>query len=298
MKFEMITNPVSGRGKGEGIADRLTRGLERRGHRVRNHLTDEPGDAQSMAARLSPAHRLLIVGGDGTVNEVVNGISLSDPPEILIYPAGTGNVMAGEIGVLPGVRDWLNLATSDRVRWYDVGKFGSRRFLLMVGVGFDGSVVHRFHSRREGPRNMPYYVSDGLQELFATSPPSVKISFEDGTSVEDAGFVQIANVRNYGGPIVFSPDANPKDGLLNVSWLSKRDLGTVISLLTAGALGIPQFHPHFHTRRSRRVEVMPGDRGNVQLDGDPFENGSAEATVHPAAVPVVTPEASSCYVYE
>jgi len=284
----MIVNPVAGRETGAEHGERLEDQLRRRGVEPTVLKTEKPGDARAFAADLDGTDRLLCVGGDGTLNEVVNGVDLSDPPRIQICPVGTGNVMAGEISTPWSPEKQVRAVLGHRYRWFDVGRSDAGRFLSMAGIGFDAEVVHAFHRNRGTTLNMMQYGVIGARTLVCGESVHVRVEVDGTLQTRSASFAQIANTRNYGGPQIYSPDARPTDGRLEVSWLRDGSRGRLFQLTLSAMLGCPRLCPGYRSTEGQRVRVIPSGEHTpkLQLDGDPasFEDGCF--SVHPRAIPL------------
>src|SRR5262245_64058454 len=116
--------------------------LEEMGCRVTVHQTTGRGDAQAVASRITKdqCDRIVVAGGDGTVNEVLNGLTPHSPP-IGLIPMGTANVLAAEIGLGSQPREIAKAIARGEPRPVSLGDVNGRKFALMTGVGFDAFVV-------------------------------------------------------------------------------------------------------------------------------------------------------------
>ncbi len=294
MGIVIVANPVSGSGDAVGIARRVRRRIRSRSYDTDLFVTEGPGDAEDRAAESGSDDCIISVGGDGTIREIVNGVDLSDPPKLMVYPTGTGNVLAGELRMPGDVRKQVALLEQGLTRWIDVGVCDGRRFLCMAGIGFDAEVVHAFHARRDRAAGMWTYAKVGLQTVFGHRAVPVDV-YVDGTKcAADAPFVQIANTRNYGGPLMFSPSARPDNGQFEVSWLDTPGNPALFRFLVSGCIGVPGINPDYHTVRGGNVRIEPVDGNPVlQLDGDPGPEEGRRFRVRPRAVPFLTPTGSS-----
>lgn len=179
--------------------------------------TERPGHASALAAQAVRAGSRLVFacGGDGTVNEVVNGLA-GTGVALGVLRGGMGNVFAKEIGVPrnPGRALLAQIEGEERV--CDLGLAGGRYFLLMAGIGLDASVVRMVPDdwkRRLGSTSYALY---GLPQAFRYTQGQVTISL-DGKSEEVSPFVWmlLANTRSYGGVLDVAGRATVDDGLLD-----------------------------------------------------------------------------------
>ncbi|MCG8509926.1 MAG: NAD(+)/NADH kinase, partial [Rhodospirillales bacterium] len=143
----IIHNPVAGRRR-RGFLDKILQALTDQGCAYQLRATNGRGDARSLAkeAAEEPWDLVVAAGGDGTVNEVANGLYGTEMP-LAVIPMGTANVLAAEIGLPTGARDIAHLISSGPARPIHVGMVNERLFVMMVGVGFDAKVVAGVSSR-------------------------------------------------------------------------------------------------------------------------------------------------------
>ncbi|MEO7934226.1 MAG: diacylglycerol kinase family protein [Chthoniobacterales bacterium] len=260
----IIMNPAA---KGEKAARFVERiGQLAAGAEIR--LTTAVGDAEKIAreAAQSGYKTVVAAGGDGTINEVVNGIGESRV-NLGILPVGTMNVLAAELG-LP-VKDlaacW-SVITDGHVQRIDLAKANDRYFVQLAGVGLDAQVVRETDlqfRKHFGP--LSYVVS--LAQIAARIPPKLEIHTPDGAT-RNGCFVLIGNGRYYGGPFHVFSDAAIDDGLLDV--LIFHDLGYLdivryTQSLLFGGLSKLSDVDYFQTPSLR---VTSEEEVPVELDGE------------------------------
>ena len=165
MKALLIINPTAGRRRGSPLEE-IQRGLSQPFVDLAVHLTTGPGDATVAAQQASQDGFDLVVaaGGDGSLNEVANGLVGSDV-ELGLIPVGTENVLARELGVplTPTLACQHLLDTLPRK--IDVGKVNERYFVCFAGIGFDAHVAHRLTPERKRSMGAAGYVLTSLESL-------------------------------------------------------------------------------------------------------------------------------------
>lgn len=178
------------------------------------HTTSAAGDARAIAAwAVEKGYRTVVAaGGDGTINEVVNGLAGSNVA-LGILPVGTMNVFAAELGLPTRVREAWRVIQAGHTREIDLACANRHYFVQLAGVGLDAQVVKETSwqlKRNLGP--LSYVIS--AAQIMARKPPRLMIEV-DGEKMEGS-FVLIGNGRFYGGPVTFFRDAHIDDGLLDV----------------------------------------------------------------------------------
>ncbi|MFW6107700.1 MAG: diacylglycerol/lipid kinase family protein, partial [bacterium] len=215
-----MVNPISGRSRGRRQAPRLARGLRDRGFEVETVATRGRGDARRAVERVEADGRsaILCVGGDGTLNEVINGLGEKDI-SVAVFPTGTGNVLAKELGIRPRVGAVCDAVAGGRTVGLTLGEANGRRFGLFVGGGFDAAVVEQFEKRRSGGASKLSYLIPIVKALAGYRFPEMRVTV-DGEPAGTASNVLVTNTRSYGGPFELVPDADPTDGVFDVCLVS------------------------------------------------------------------------------
>ena len=264
----VIVNPIAGRGRAEHAAGEIARALEGEGATVEIFHTRSKGAARARAAEIGPElERLIVVGGDGTVSEVLEGLAHHDLP-ILIVPMGTANVMGLDLKLPRDARGALALLHGDRRQKIDVARVnGSGLSFLVSGVGFDAMVVHELERVRRGPISKLSWVRAALSAFLHYREPSLSVEL-DGAEIRGRfGFVLFSNVIHYAGMRVLSRDRKLDDGLYE-AYLFRgcSRLGLLVHGLRALATGFPS--PRCERHRARRIRVHSQQPVPFQIDGD------------------------------
>ena len=228
--------------------------------------TAAPGDARVAAERAVDEGFTTIVaaGGDGTVNEVVNGIAGSDVA-LGILPVGTMNVFAAELGLPSDLDEAWAIIRAGRTRKIDLVRANTRYFVQLAGVGLDAQVVQETSwnfKKNFGP--LSYVIS--AAQIAARKPPRLLVE-ADGLEREGS-FVLIGNGRYYGGPVAFFKDARIDDGKLDVlifKNLGYLDLARYLTNIFMGKHTRLSDLEYFQTKKAavRSAEDVP-----VEVDGE------------------------------
>lgn len=238
-------------------------------------LSTMPGDAERLAAEaVSEGFETIVAaGGDGTVNEVVNGLVASGRKNVRlgILPVGTMNVFAVELGIpLNSLRKaWDVVLTGHTLRIdlprCDAGETG-RCFVQLAGVGLDAEVVRRTSRESKnalGP--LSYLLS--LAQIAGEKPPLVTLT--DGEGRERSGsFVLLGNGRYYGGPFRVFRRGSPVDGLLDVLVFRNQSPWDLLRYLHAIAIGQHADLPDVEYFQTLSLEVRSGGEVPFELDGE------------------------------
>ena len=142
MRVALLCNPVSGNGRALRLAPEIETILERKGHQVDVYWTGKRGDAVEWARSSGGGYdRILAIGGDGTLNELINGLNEPFRTPIAQLATGTANLLAHDLHFPRDPRGAARMLETGSVRRIDLGLAGDRRFLLVLSAGFDAMVT-------------------------------------------------------------------------------------------------------------------------------------------------------------
>lgn len=229
-------------------------------------LTAAPGDARGLAAwGVEKGFRTVVAaGGDGTINEVVNGLAGSDVA-LGILPIGTMNVFAAELGLPSDLAAAWEVVIAGRVRKIDLARANEQYFVQLAGVGLDAQVVKEtsWASKKNfGP--LSYLVS--AAQIAARKPPQLIIEADELT--REGSFVLIGNGRYYGAPIKVFHDALIDDGLLDVLIFKNLGYLDIARYLASIAMGRHTQLADVEYFQTRKVRVHSADDVPVEVDGE------------------------------
>jgi YegS/Rv2252/BmrU family lipid kinase len=290
-RLAAIVNPESGGGEYAGEVPLLLAALEGYGYEVTRFDTAAAGDATRLAREAVAAGFDVVctVGGDGTVNETVNGLAGSNVP-LAIVPTGTVNVLAMELGIPLEPADAVRLLESGTVSWIDLGLAGERYFTLMAGVGMDAAVVASLNPRLKRLLREAAFAIHGAHTYFQREEARIRVSCAE-REVEGY-FAVFGNSSNYGGAFGITPLADMRDGLLDVCVLKDASFLSTVWYWTAALLNAHISHPkveYFRTDRALVEALDPGAEVLVQTDGELAGRLPMECRVVPQALRVIVP---------
>jgi YegS/Rv2252/BmrU family lipid kinase len=291
-EIHLIYNPISGMAGSGRAAKALARLLKKDGWRVEIHATKRRGHATKLAADLKKrADRLVTIGGDGTINEVVNGLG-DFPLPLGIVPRGAANVLAKELGLPRAVSKVKRIIEEGCVAKLDVGLADKQRFLLMAGVGLDARATVEVHSRRTGSVNFFNYAAAVLKTIAVGHRfPKLHIVVDGEEVKKDVRLAIVGNVRSYGGPFEFTSFARPDDALLDICLFEKTTQFDLLRFLWASFTKTHLNYSDVHYMRGKEITITADKAVPYQLDGDPAGTLPAHFTVLPQALPVIVDKA-------
>ncbi len=264
----LIANPIAG-GDAQKKIRRAEDYLLGRGHRVEVLLTRARGDARSAGerARAGGFDLIIAAGGDGTLNEVVNGLAPSATP-LAFLPLGTTNVFALEAGIPFAVEKACAVALDGTPHPVCLGKAGEERFLLMAGIGFDADVVENVDGRTKRRAGKLAYVVSGLKRFLRYRHPPLEVRADDGQVVPAYGVI-LCNSRCYGGRFAVTPRASLTRDRLEAFLLERPGRLALLGVVGRLLLRRPMAPALGRILPVSRLEVR-GEEVPVQVDGDFF----------------------------
>ena len=290
----VIFNPVAGRPRGR--QRRLSRALQRLealGVAYEVATTEYAGHARTLAAAAAGFDIIAVAGGDGVINEVVNGLlGRADPPALAIIPLGTANVLAWEIGL----RALSPVAAAEAIAWGQpraahLGVANGRGFCLMAGVGFDALVVANVDPMWKRKLGKLAYALETLRQIARYRPAFYDIDI-DG-AVYRASSAVVCNGRYYGGRYVCAPEASLDKPMIEVCLFLQAGRWHVLRYAWGLLSGRLKHFPDVPVIEARRVAVRPVDAGQsgapVQGDGDIIAASPVEIAVSPLKIAIIRP---------
>lgn len=259
------------------IGDAVLRSTSRTGH----------AEALAREAAAEGFGRIVAAGGDGTVNEVVNGIAGSGAT-LGLLPLGTMNVFAAELGLPAGdlTKCW-QIIQGDETRLVDLPCANGKHFVQLAGVGLDAQVVQETSSafkRSFGP--LSYIVS--AAQIAARQPPQLRIHSENAVT-DEGSFVLVGNGRLYGGPFPFFKQAVVDDGLLDVLVFKRLNYLQMIRYLQDVIFSSQITSPEVEYFQTPSLRVSSDEAVPVEIDGELIGNCPVEFTIKRHGLRVLAP---------
>ena len=300
-RIKVIFNPAADRGHARELAPRIQEWLSTSGE-IGWAETSQPGEAVELAARACEEGYDIIVaaGGDGTAQEVVNGLIASRGGRgeagcatLGLIPIGSGNDFAWMMGVAPGLRRTGDLQMIEvavkklftgQTRLIDIGRICDesnhcRYFDNGVGIGFDGivNIESRKMTRLRG--FLMYMVAVLRTMLFYYHAPRAMIELDDRRIVKPVLMLSVANGRRYGGGFYVTPQAEVDDGQFDVCLVEQVNRIEMLKLLLLFMKGTQAANPHVQMLRAKRVTVRCDEGYAVHADGEIFARSAKSLTV-------------------
>ncbi|MEZ4771132.1 MAG: diacylglycerol kinase family lipid kinase [Caldilineales bacterium] len=273
-KALVIFNPYAGRGRGAKRAEAVVAALHAVDFEFDSVVSENRGHAVELAQRAVEAGRELIVaaGGDGTLNEVVNGILKADAEgpaaRLGVMPIGSGNDFAGALGITTDLRQAAEVLKRGHVRRVDAGTVNGRYFANNVGIGFEAQINIEAH-KLTWLRGQAMYLMAVFRAMANFPLPVVQID-KDGDRRTDKQILMLTIGNNYriGGGFRITPEAVPDDGLLDLCIVDALPRRHILRLLPKAMKGDHLGEPAVEMTRFTHLLVESENPLPVHADGE------------------------------
>lgn len=303
-RYKIIVNPVSGRGAGELAIPAIEQALK--GHGLDYDLvrTERPWHAAELAEEAAASGYTVVVavGGDGTANEVLNGLMRArearglDGAAMGILSVGRGNDFAFAMGVPADLARACRILAEGHRRVIDVGRVSGglypegRYFGNGVGVGFD-AVVGFEALKLTWLHGFACYIVAALKVIFLYyRAPRVRIELDGQALTQPSLMISIMNGRRMGGGFLMAPQGNPTDGLLDLCIAGQVSRAGILALIPRFLQGTQAGHGSIRTGQARRVTITALEGAlPAHADGETLCTGGQrlEMEALPARLPVI-----------
>ena len=295
----LIVNPVAGAGKTAKKWPKIMDLLQSIGLRFEHDLTEAPGHARELAkSAAKKGYQLVVsVGGDGTINEVVNGLyDAGNIADVMlgIISTGTGSDYIRTIGIPRAYQEACLCLKSPRKFAVDVGvveyfsgnQMVKRLFVNFAGLGFDAEIVKATTQKYKTLNSTASYLTGLFTALLLYKNKGVTLVV-DGAAIERKICTILVNNGKYGGGGMFAaPDANLADGLLDILIIGDLSKPDLLWSLPRVYRGTHLTHPKITMKRAREIEIQSAEAVFLQADGELLGGLPAHFYILPAVLNV------------
>lgn len=240
----------------------------------------------------------MAVGGDGTINEVVNGLVEADGAELAVIPRGTGVDFVRTFGIPTGLEDAVRVALQGRTRVIDLGRAAYRSwsghreesyFANIASAGMSGAVAKRVNESKPGLSLKLSYLAATLAVFARWRNCEVRVSVDDEIRGGRMHDVIVANCRFFGAGMMICPEASPEDGLLDVLLIGDVTRSDLVRTMPKIYRGTHLPHPKAELLRGKVISVDAEEPLPVELDGEQPGTTPVRFDVVPAALRLRVP---------
>lgn len=299
-RWGFVVNPEAGKGKSLKVIERIKAVAEKMGVKIDVAVSESAEDAEAKARKFATDgyDYLIAVGGDGTVNQILQGAMASDKLTFGIVSAGTGNDFIEMIGFPQKFSDedieTIFRAPTKRI---DVGICNKRYFLNGIGMGMDAQVVYKYHQPSILKGKLKYYKSL-LSSIFFFKDKPLVLEADDNKYQTESLMLTLGNGRKYGSGFFLLPEALIDDGLMDICLFGKvtplKRIGKLLSV-------IRKVHPKDKKTvqyiRAKKAKVVFQQMVPAHIDGELLFDLNYEVEIIPKALNIIINDRNSgCWV--
>jgi YegS/Rv2252/BmrU family lipid kinase len=303
MRVCFIVNPAAGSGGFQKLVVEAADFVAGLGCQVARVETQAKGDATRLARQAAAEgfDAAVAVGGDGTINEVCNGLARSETA-LAVLPAGTANVYAAEVGIPiwwplnPGaVNNAAEIIVTGQSRRVDLGRVrlanGTQRYFLMwCGIGLDAAISQALKPGETRRLGMAAWVVSGFMVAVDFMGTKANILTDEGLLRKRVLWAVVSNGQLYGRIWRMAPEAKMDDGILDVAVMTGHGWPSTVRHLAGLTLGQHVKDPDFFLRQTTHLSLLAKEALPVHVDAEPVGVTPVEVEVVPLALKVIVPK--------
>lgn len=292
MRYLFIINPIAGKGKGLIYIDKIQQYFKDKDEDFKIELTQHKNHAQEIARDYSQRedYHIFAIGGDGTINEVLNGI-IGSNSILSIIPCGTGNDFVKTLYQDFAIENYISQLTEGHSTYIDIAKVNNRHYLNISSVGFDAEVaynVEKFKRIKFLPGSITYLFSV-LYTAFKFKALNLNIHLDGNIINQKTFLLACSNGKCYGGGFFITPEASIFDGKLDVCNIRKVSLIKLLTSIGKALKGNIKNIKEVSYSNCKKVIVSSDKDFSLNVDGELLRTNHAEFQVIPNGIKVMLP---------
>ncbi len=290
-KIRFIYNPISGLPKHKTWEDTIQSILNTDHFEYEVRVSEYAGHSIVLAKEAAELNYDIVcaIGGDGTVNEVINGI-VGTSSALAIIPTGSGNGLSNHIKLKPRkVTQALQVINNCRIEKIDLVKTNVKWFSSVSGIGYEAHITKRF--RQSGKRGFISYLKASIFEFFGGSLIE-ELSIDIDANLHQGKYFMFSvfNSNQYGYDVGFPEDGSIHDGKLDIVLLKPFPIYRLPLNLMALFFRKPKWTKDITQTTAQHIKVLNDKKLLIQIDGDPMIiDGNLEYQIYPSSLPIIIP---------
>lgn len=296
MKHIFIINPKAGKGKATDLIPFIYEFFRDKDEEFIIRVTEYPGHATEIAKEYSILgdNRIYSVGGDGTVNEVVNGMAGTNA-SLGVIPAGSGNDFIRSIANPSDIQDFTIRTINGEDKYIDLAKANDKYFINISSIGFDADVAFNADKFKKVPGitgSMAYVISI-IYTVIKKRISKIKIHIDDREMELKLLLAAIANGRFYGGGMLAAPDAKIDDGLFDICLITEASRFQILGLFPKYIKGEHGQLKEVQFLRGKKVTIESNEELRLNIDGEIFSSCTIAFEMIEKGIKVIFPKVGS-----
>ncbi len=293
MKHIFIINPAAGKGRSSQLIPFIEECFKDKEDECSIYITKYPGQGAEIAREHAGREkcRIYAVGGDGTVNEAVNGIA-GTASSLGVIPTGSGNDFIRSYQETFDIKRMIAETVGGREKTIDLARVNDKYFINISSIGFDANVVFNANKFKKVPgiTGSMAYLFSVIYTVFKKKISAIKVDM-DGEKMElRALLVAIANGRYYGGGIMPAPGAELDDGLLDVCLVREVTRFQILNLFPKYMKGLHGQIKEASFHKCRKISIESTEKLCVNIDGEIIEETTVDFEIIEGGINIILPD--------
>lgn len=296
MKHLFIINPVAGRGESLRYKDEIIEIFKDKQEEFFIEITQSSGHATEIAREYSnkDVFRIYAIGGDGTINEVLNGM-VGSKSSLAVIPCGTGNDFSRTLIGKDSSKNILKRTIEGYEKDIDIARVNNKYFINISSVGLDSQVVYNARLFKKKPLipNGLSYIFSLFYTPFTFRSIDMKITIDDISFHQKSLLIAVSNGKCYGGGVYITPEANIEDGLLDICLIRKTALLKLLKFLPKAIKGKHGSAEEVSFFKGKKVTVESKESFILNVDGELEKTYKSEFEIIPMGIKLAIPKGNS-----
>lgn len=290
MDILFVVNPVAGKGKTKEIIPLIEDICKKNDVEYEMVFTSMPNDAINLSKDgiNRGFSRIIAVGGDGTLNEVINGVAETDA-SFGIIPGGSGNDFIRSLAEKRELEQIIYDNIFGNIKPIDIARCNDRYFINVASIGFDSDVVLATKETKKIFSGSTAYIAAVLKTILTYKGKRIKVDIDGNSFEENTLLVAVANGKYYGGGIKPAPDAEIDDGILDICFIRNVPKPKIIALFPKFIKGNHEDIKEVSMYRGKKIRLTCPDYMPTNVDGEIFLNTEVEFEIIPKGINVIIP---------
>lgn len=293
MRHLFIVNPAAGKGQSVRMIPEIHKQMEGEKDTFQVRITAEAGHATRIAHEQAQEEdtRVYSIGGDGTLNEVLNGIA-DGKSSLAVIPAGSGNDFIRSLPYGNHLTDIIQRTIHGIERDIDIGSMNGKYFINIASAGLDAEIVMNARKLKKLPFISGYaaYLLSIFISIFGYKSPEMQVEMDDVSIRDRMLMIIMANGRYYGGGMQPAPGAVIDDGLLDVCVVRNVGKLKILRLFPRLIRGTHASIPQVSFHKTRRLSIQCDGEIAFNIDGEVERAQNAQVEIHARKLRVVVPQ--------
>lgn len=277
MKHVFIINPISGKGKTLKVAENIEKICQKENLDYEINYTNYPGEATKIAKKYRFSKNIIYsVGGDGTLNEILNGI-VGTKNMLAVIPSGSGNDFYKTLSKI-----------DDELPNIDIGKINDKYFINIVSIGIDAEVANNVSLMKK--KNIPtsqIYNASLVYTFFKYKYKNIEMTIDEKEeSKGKCTILTICNGQVYGGGYKIAPEAKLTDGYFDVYYVEKVSKPSLPSLIGLLKKGLHERHKKVHKSQATKIKFKCDKKLVCNIDGEIITDDKFTIKIIPQAITI------------